>query len=67
MRHPFRRARRPIPLGYALGFLLFSGGAHAAPEPVVKTQSGAVSGAETNGVEAFRALPYAKPPVGDLR
>jgi para-nitrobenzyl esterase len=33
----------------------------------VRTQSGLISGSETNGVEAFRALPYAAPPVGDLR
>ena len=40
-----------------------------APEarPVVMTQSGPVLGAEAKGARAFLGIPYAAPPVGDLR
>ncbi len=34
---------------------------------VVQTRSGRVSGIEDNGVQAFLGIPYAAPPVGDLR
>lgn len=39
----------------------------AAAEPVVKIQQGQLAGSEANGVETYRAIPYAKPPVGALR
>ncbi|MEO7539092.1 MAG: carboxylesterase family protein [Pyrinomonadaceae bacterium] len=35
--------------------------------PVVKTQTGDVSGGVDNGVFAFKGIPFAAPPVGDLR
>ncbi|MBF6061464.1 carboxylesterase family protein [Nocardia terpenica] len=38
---------------------------HSAP--VVTTESGAVRGVETDGLVRFRDIPYAAPPVGDLR
>ncbi|TXH15985.1 MAG: carboxylesterase [Gammaproteobacteria bacterium] len=38
-----------------------------AEAPVVETRSGALSGSASDGVEAFRAIPYAQPPVGGLR
>ncbi|HVU12006.1 MAG TPA: carboxylesterase family protein, partial [Phototrophicaceae bacterium] len=34
---------------------------------IVQTQSGAVQGALANGVIAFKGIPFAAPPVGDLR
>ena len=38
-----------------------------ASRPVVLTDAGAVVGARESGVEVFRGLPYAAPPVDDLR
>lgn len=35
--------------------------------PVVRTDAGTVVGAPEAGVEVFRGVPYAAPPVGDLR
>src|ERR1044071_4778850 len=34
---------------------------------VVRTKSGELRGARENGVTVFRAVPYAAPPVGELR
>jgi para-nitrobenzyl esterase len=42
--------------------------AHALAQPRVKTQNGTVEGTtESSGVRVFRGLPYAAPPVCDLR
>jgi para-nitrobenzyl esterase len=39
----------------------------AAQKPVVKTNSGAISGIEKNGINIFKGIPFAAPPVGGLR
>jgi para-nitrobenzyl esterase len=42
--------------------------AHAGEDgPVVSTTEGLVRGSEKNGVNIFLGIPYAAPPVGDLR
>jgi carboxylesterase type B len=38
-----------------------------AEPPVVRTTAGAVQGISVDGVDNFRGIPYARPPVGDLR
>jgi len=45
-------------------FLVMTVGARAAP---VSTAEGPVEGVVKNGVTRFLGIPYAKPPVGDLR
>lgn len=43
-------------------------GAAAQAEPVkLKTDSGALVGVSEDGVTSFKGVPFAKPPVGDLR
>lgn len=35
--------------------------------PVVNTNAGLVSGSEVNGIQIFKGIPFAAPPVGELR
>jgi para-nitrobenzyl esterase len=35
--------------------------------PVVRTSAGAVSGRREDGLDVFRGIRFAEPPVGDLR
>lgn len=34
---------------------------------IVATQAGDVEGIDKNGLQVFRRIPFAKPPVGELR
>jgi para-nitrobenzyl esterase len=54
---------------WALGaaMLTQAGAAISATPPVVQTRQGAVSGLLTNSVRAYLGIPYAAPPVGELR
>jgi para-nitrobenzyl esterase len=48
-------------------FALMSLVSYASSAPQVKTHSGTVEGKEEGSVRAFLGIPYAMPPVGDLR
>lgn len=41
--------------------------AQSPASPVVQTTSGAIQGLKQDGIDAFLGVPYAAPPVGDLR
>ena len=55
-----------ISLALAVVFAIAWSPAHAAGEQVQVT-GGTVEGAVADGVSAFKGIPYAAPPVGDLR
>ncbi|HEY4460831.1 MAG TPA: carboxylesterase family protein [Pseudonocardiaceae bacterium] len=44
-----------------------SSSASPAPNPTVRTDAGVVRGAENQAVRTFQGIPYARPPIGDLR
>jgi len=48
------------------GLVLLAASAHAAP-PQAETRTGAVQGTVEAGVEAFKGIPFAAPPVDELR
>ncbi len=50
----------------AATILALAGASAAAPAPV-KTTGGMVQGVEGDGAVSYKGIPYAKPPVGDLR
>ena len=43
------------------------GGASDEPAPVVETAAGPVRGLTHDGIQSWRGVPYAAPPVGPLR
>jgi para-nitrobenzyl esterase len=49
------------------GALLAAIPAHAFGAPIVQTQEGQVEGFQTKGITEFLGIPYAAPPVGNLR
>lgn len=56
------RACRATLAAAALAF-----GAQASAPPLVQTMDGMIAGAALSGVEAFKGIPFAAPPVGKLR
>lgn len=55
-----------VPLATLAALSLLAGPARAAPKPV-QVEAGRVTGVVVDGVETFKGIPYAAPPVGPLR
>lgn len=65
-----RRRRWWVPVltaGVVAAVLVPGGSAAATGDPVVRTGAGAVRGQVFEGTRVFQGIPYAAPPVGDLR
>ncbi|WP_395327176.1 carboxylesterase family protein [Novosphingobium sp. BL-8H] len=59
-----RGAKLALALSLCLGAAC---AAHADPETVVQVENGSLEGSETDGVLSWKGIPFAAPPVGDLR
>lgn len=53
--------------GALVAFAMLLGACAARADVVVHTADGDVAGVAANGVETFRGIPFAAPPIGDLR
>src|SRR6266480_297038 len=58
---------QPVPLLIQFLFLALFGFKAFAADPIVHTQNGDVRGVLQRQVESFKALPFAAPPIGNLR
>ena len=58
---------RPSKRGLFLAAVIAAAQAVNAGAPQVPTQSGAIAGISERGLSVFKGVPFAAPPVGDLR
>src|SRR5262245_39848737 len=54
-------------LAFALALATIPFGTSAAPDTVIAVDGGQISGTSANGVRVFKGIPFAAPPVGELR
>ncbi len=62
-----RAAQGAVPARAAAGAAGAVSSPAPVPAPLVTIETGTLQGAVTAGVESFKGIPYAAPPVGDLR
>ncbi len=68
LRKRFVKSHQPgILIGAALLGLVAIGGGNAAPPPVVRVDSGELQGVVDDSVASYKGIPFAAPPVGELR
>ncbi len=68
IRKRFVKTHRPgILIGAALLGLAAMGSSNGAPPPVVRVDSGELQGVVDDGVASYKGIPFAAPPMGDLR
>jgi para-nitrobenzyl esterase len=64
----FMKSCQPgVLIGAALLGLAVVGSGNAAPPPVVRVDSGQLQGVADDGVVSYKGIPFAAPPVGELR
>jgi para-nitrobenzyl esterase len=64
----FMKSCQPgVLIGAALLGLAAVGSGNAAPPPVVRVDSGQLQGVADDGVVSYKGIPFAAPPVGELR
>lgn len=54
-------------LNWLLLLAVLTGAAAAAPAVAVKIEAGRLKGSSQNGITSYKGIPFAAPPVGDLR
>ncbi|WP_370338743.1 carboxylesterase/lipase family protein [Parvularcula marina] len=61
------RKSRSFILALGLAGLIAGGAAQAADAPVVTVEQGEMAGTQSGGIRSFKGVPFAAPPVGELR
>lgn len=59
--------KKMVLISAAFAFMLMPRDAGAEEAPQIRASSGVLAGASENGVESFKGIPFAAPPVGSLR
>ena len=67
MNHHFQKKGINMKRAFAFLLSLFALSISAAERPVVKVEAGSLQGVMEYKMQAFKNIPYAAPPVGDLR
>ena len=61
---------KPIALSFCFSLITILTSAQLSPDvnlPIVKTNNGTIQGTQISGISIFKGIPFAQPPVGELR
>jgi len=61
------KLNKPFPMFVAVLALAFASAGFAQTSATVRTQAGLVQGAVVDGIRVYKGIPFAAPPLGDLR